>query len=95
MPDLSLTDLVDIASTSGTPKMTKVRNIKTRPDYSPAMDFYRPFREHIIEIHRHALAKGELNTIVPALTDQKKITIFPPLVDGYRRWWGRKALVWF
>ena len=47
---LSLTDLVDIVSKSGTPKATKVSHVKARPDYEPAHDFYRPLREQIIAI---------------------------------------------
>lgn len=95
MPNISLTDFVEIASTSGTPKMTKVRQVKTRPTYSPAMDFYKPFRDHVTEIHRQGLPKRAFGDVIASLTDQKKISNYPPLVEGYRRWWGRKALVWF
>lgn len=52
MPQLSLTDFVDIVSKSGRPKATKVLQVKERPEYEPAFDFYRPFREHVIETHR-------------------------------------------
>lgn len=95
MPDLSLTDLVDVSASSGTPKMTKVRQIKNRPAYDPKIDFYRPFRERILAIHQEGLPKSELSDIVPSLTDPKKVTNYPSLVDGYRQWWGRKSLTWF
>ena len=45
MIKISLTDFVDIASKSGTPKATKVAQVKARPDYEPKFDFYRPIRE--------------------------------------------------
>jgi hypothetical protein len=95
MPELSLTDLVDIAATSGTPKMTKVRQIKRRPPYSPAMDFYRLFRERLIEIHRLGLNRRDLFSILSSSLDQKKHSNYQGLIDGYRRWWGRKNLSWF
>lgn len=95
MPDISLTDLVDIAAASGTPKMTKVRQIKRRPPYSPAMDFYRPFRERLIEIHRTGLSRRELVSVLSSSLDQKKQANYQGLIEGYRRWWGRKILDWF
>jgi len=95
MADLSLTDFVDIVSASGTPKLTKVRQVKHRPDYSPATDFYRPFREHVVEIHSLGRPRTELDALLSTLTDKKKMVNYPSLVDGYSRWWGRKSLSWF
>jgi hypothetical protein len=42
---VSLTDFVDIVSKSGTPKATKVAQVKKRGRYEPAVDFYKPLRE--------------------------------------------------
>jgi hypothetical protein len=52
MIKISLTDFVDIASKSGTPKATKVAQVKARPDYDARFDFYKPIRDQITEIHR-------------------------------------------
>ena len=49
MPQISLTDFVDIVSTSGTPKATKVKQVKYRPAYNPAIDFYKRIRDDIVE----------------------------------------------
>lgn len=95
MPNLSFTDLVDIASTTGTPRITKVKNIKNRPEYSPAFDFYLPFRKHVIDIHKHSYERAQISQIIGELGDQKKVNNYPGLVDGYKRWWGKKQLVWF
>jgi len=73
MPEISLTDLVDILSTSGTPKLTKVKRIKQRGPYSPAKDFYKPFREHIISIHRENGSKEDLEGLLLKVTDAKKL----------------------
>jgi hypothetical protein len=95
MPRLSLTDLVDIVVSSGTPKANRVRAIKNRPDYSPAIDFYKPLRDHIEQAHRQGKGKAHLKTLLASVTDKKKLTAYPPLIEGHRKWWGNKNLVWF
>lgn len=95
MPQISLTDFVDIVAKSGRPKATKVRQVKERPDYEPALDFYKPLREHLAELHRSGGKKAEVSDVMVMLTDPKKIKNYPALVDGYKKWWGRKELSWF
>jgi hypothetical protein len=92
---LSLTDFVDIVSTSGTPKATKVRQIKNRPDYDPRTDFYKRIREGIIETHQTGQRKSNLDGTLEGLTDHKKKTAYPQIVEQYKKWWGRKSLIWF
>lgn len=95
MPRLSLTDFVDVVSTSGLPKSTKLSQIKHRETYHPAFDFYKPLRDYIVDIHRLNQSKTALSGILARLTDQKKIDAYPSLVNAYRSWWGRKTLTWF
>lgn len=95
MPSMSLTDLVDVVSKAGTPKATKVAEIKNRKPYRPATDFYKPFRDGLVEIHKDGKDKEALLDLQNYLTDPKKITNYPEAIDGYRKWWGKKSLVWF
>jgi len=95
MPQISLTDLVDIVSKSGTPKAAKVAQVKARPAYEPAFDFYKPFRDRIIDIHRDGEQKSALNVFMASVTDAKKRTNYPSVVNGYKKWWGQKSLKWF
>ncbi|RQV96825.1 hypothetical protein EH221_04385 [bacterium] len=95
MPQLSLTDFVDIVSTSGIPKATKVRQIKNRLEYRPEFDFYKIIREQIIDIHKHRQPKNALENLTDKLKDPKKKRIYKDIVNGYIRWWGRKTLLWF
>jgi len=95
MPSLSLTDLVDIVSASGTPKATKVRRIKHRPPYNPAADFYKRIRDSIIEAHQQGEGRSVLGQTLNGLTDAKKMKAYPHILSGYRKWWGQKELVWF
>ena len=94
MARISLTDFVEVVSKSGTPKASKVAELKNRPKYDPATDFYRPLREHIVEIHRRGGAKADLKSILSQVTDYKKISNYPGVVNGYRKWWGNKVLEW-
>jgi hypothetical protein len=92
---LSLTDFVDIVSTSGTPKATKVHQIKHRPAYNPMTDFYKRIREGIIETHQTGKGKANIDVTIKGLTDPKKRAAYPYIATQYKKWWGRKSLVWF
>jgi len=94
MFQISLTDFVDIVSASGTPKATKVRQIRRRPAYNPAFDFYRPLRESIIESHQLENGKTSIDNVMKTLSDQKR-RVYPHIINGYKRWKGRKSFVWF
>jgi len=94
MPHMSLTDFVDVVSKSGTPKGTKVADLKNRPPYNPAFDFYRAVRDHIVKVHENGSSKAALNAVLGEITDRKKTTAYPEIVAGYRKWWGNKTLVW-
>ena len=79
MPDISLTDFVDFVIKSGTPKLTKVRAIKNRPEYEPAIDYWRQLREGIKDFHRVGGAdKSALDDIVDSLHNTKKIIRYRP-----------------
>jgi hypothetical protein len=95
MPRISLTDLVDVVSKSGTPKSTKVTQIKHRPPYSPATDFYKPLRDEISQIHASGLPKSALTKFGSSLSDPKKVANYPDAITGYQTWWGRKSITWF
>lgn len=95
MPRLSLTDFVDIVSASGTPKATKVRQVKERPGYEPAFDYYKQLRDGLVECHQAGEAKGQLDYHVGEVRNPKKVDNYTAVLAGYRRWWGRKSLEWF
>lgn len=95
VPRITLTDLVDIVSTSGTSKATKVASVKRRPPYDPRFDFYKPFREHLIALHTSGGPKEQVGRVLDGLTDSKKKAAYPELVKGYITWWGRKRMQWF
>lgn len=95
MPEISLTDFVDFTSASGTSKLTKLKQFKSRPEYEPAFDFYKKAREGIIACHQAGDPKSKLDSHIGNVTDPKKIDHFSAIIQGYKRWWGRKNLNWF
>lgn len=93
--EISLTDFIDFVSKSGTPKLTKVKTIKYRPEYHPSSDFYKAFREKLIAIHKMDKNKASLDTILNELTDEKKKANYPAAIKGYKKFWGSKKIKWF
>jgi hypothetical protein len=75
MPQLSLTDFVDIVSRSGIQKANKVKQIKQRPEYEPSADFYRRIREDIITLHKKNKTVDFLDKTLINLTDPKKAKV--------------------
>lgn len=94
---VNLFDFVQFASKSGGPKLTKAREIKKSAviPYDPKKDFYKPLRDHMIETHTKGLPKGNLDKLLPALQDIKKIKNYPAVIDAYKKWWGSRQLTWF
>lgn len=95
MPKISLTDFVDVVARSGSPKITKISQIKNRPEYSPQADFYKAVRECIVQMHEKGLPKSHLVNMLGKLKDAKKITNYPDIASGYVKWLGKKELTWF
>lgn len=93
--EISLTDFVDFVCKTGSSKMTKVKQVKERDDYSPATDFYKGLREGIIENHQSDGDKKGLKQILERIKDGKKITHYGEAVKGYEKFWGRKTIKWF
>lgn len=95
MVQISLTDFVDFASKSGTPKQTKVKQIKERDPYSPAKDFWKPLREKIIEMHQNGEDKSSLNDIIHQSLHKTKLKNYPAAIKGYQKFLGKKEVEWF
>jgi len=97
MEPISLTSFVDFVSAAGPPKLTVVRRTKKQMEdgYGPEKDFYKRIREAIIEMHRAGDTIAHVSGVLPGLTDKKKIDNYPQLVEGYKKWRGRKGTTWF
>jgi len=95
MLKITLSDAVDVISKSGSPKATKVSQIKNRQPYHPAIDYYRTLRLSLAEIHSNGRDRRAVDAILPAITDPKKLDNYHAAIEGYKKWWGRKNVGWF
>lgn len=94
MPRITLTDLIEVVTKAGSPKATKVSQLKSRQAYDPATDFYKPLREGLVMLHKKGGSKGDLVNLAKGLSDTKKAANYPQMVMGYKKWWGNKILEW-
>lgn len=94
IPTLSLTDLVDIIMRSGVQKLTKVSQVKTRPDYEPAFDYYKQLREAIVESHQNGIGKKQFQIIAGSSATGNKRSNYATAINGYVKWWGNKSFTW-
>jgi len=96
MHAISMTDFADFVVKAGTPKLTKVRQVKQRGKYDPAADFWRTLREAIIEYHRtNSGRRGDLDKVATGLTDKKKVKRYPAVISSYKKFLGKKTCRWF
>lgn len=97
MIGISLTEFVDFVSRAGTPKLTLVRGAKQRHavGYSVQTDFYKPLRDRILQMHKQNLPRTHLDDLLDVLTDRKKQVAYPPLIQGYKKFLGKKDVKWF
>ena len=97
MPRISLTRLIDFVSKPGGPKQTSAAQTKRQlaEGYDPATDFYKIFREAVIEAHRDGLGKAHITSAASRVQDTKRRASYPDLAKAYNAWWGKKQLTWF
>ena len=73
MDSVSLTYFLDFVSKAGSPKLTVVRDFKTKDPYDPRTDYWKKLRDAIIEFHRTGKTdKNWLDGVLHGLTDKKK-----------------------
>lgn len=93
---ISLTDFVDFTLLSGPTKVTKVKEIKHRDPYEPAVDLWRPMRDGIIELHKHGKVDREgLDAITGTQTHDLKLRHYPLAAAGYMKFLGRRPQDYF
>lgn len=61
--------------------------------YDPRRDYWRKLRDAIVDMHENARDKSVLDQVLQGL-DSKKDIHYRTCVASYKRWVGRKSLVW-
>ncbi|MCB9742518.1 MAG: hypothetical protein H6740_07965 [Alphaproteobacteria bacterium] len=93
MPEISLTDFVDFVTRNGTPRLTKVRQIRRRGDYQPIHDFWRDMRGALVEHHRLDEDADALDAVLEDVRPGQ-VELYKSAIQGYRRFLGRKHVQW-
>lgn len=94
MDAVLLTTFIDFVCRSGTPKMTVVKEWKSRDAYDPAHDYYKRLREGIIAVHEDGKPLSSLDGICAAASESKR-TNYVAMVEAYKKWNKRKTIGWF
>lgn len=92
MPTISLTDFVDFVIKTGPAKLTKVKQLVGRGDYDPRFDFWKGLRDGIQDSHQ---GRRSLDTILPGLTDPKKVRRYTEAIRCYKKYLNRNEPTWF
>lgn len=89
---ISLTDFVEFVIRVGAARLTTLRDIKRRPAYSPAVDFWKPLREAIVES-----AKGgtSVDEVLDEVKDPKKLRRYQLALKAYKKWTKKNRFEWF
>jgi hypothetical protein len=73
----------------------QILKIKKRPPYHPAFDFYKPLRDHIIDLHQNNRSKSDFLHTKDMTSDNKKWKTYEILITKYKEFWGAKKTNWF
>lgn len=92
---ITLTDFVDFLGKNGPAQLTKVRQIKTRPDYHPNQDHYKYLRDGICRFHSegHPDKNAFFRNLIDNSGAPKKRESFTALAEEYKKFLGRKVIV--
>ncbi len=94
MESISLSYFVDFVLTSGTGKLTSVKQLKQGRD-ERFSDFYRPVREALVDMHTKGLDTIVLDDLLASLVDPRERRIFPKVVNGYKKFLRQGKMTWF
>src|SRR5258708_40102907 len=95
MPNIPLTEFIDFVVSTGTPRLTKVRQAKCKGDYDPRFDYWKQLREAIVAFHdpNNLIDKNQyFRTFLAGLDNDGKRTTYTPVANNYKRFLGRKNI---
>lgn len=97
MPEITLTEFIDIVAASGSAKYNAVKKAKKlrMGGYDPQFDFWKPMRECIVGTHTNGLSKANISSLHQGMSDKNKLSTYPDVENGYVKWWGQKQITTF
>ena len=91
--NISLTDFIDFAISSGAKRITKVRELMNRGTYGPEKDFYRHLRDGLADWHRAGGTLADLHALAQH-PNPDKAAVYATMVQGYAKFIGRRTCEW-
>ncbi len=94
---ISLTQFLNFATKPPEQQLTVVREIRKQhaEGYDVPPDLYKQFREAVVQMHKNGKSKDFLDGIAARQTEPSRMKHYPPLVQGYKKFLGRKTTGWF
>ena len=78
---LSLTVFADFALLTGAPRLTAVRARREVP-----FDLHVDLKTAIVEVLRDGRPLDDLDAVMVSATDERAKRLWPPLIEGFKRW---------
>jgi len=91
---VSQSDLLDFAMSTGVAQQNKVRLVKYRPEYDPKNDYWKRLRDRIAKMHRQEEPLAVLDDLCAMVPESKKAN-YKKAVTVYKRFLRGKAIDWF
>ncbi|MFT6054994.1 MAG: hypothetical protein ACJASP_001891 [Roseivirga sp.] len=91
---ISATDIVDFAHRRGVTKVTKVKNVFEREDYSPSKDFYFRLRRKLISNLKEGKGIEDLLSFIENESDNRKKPHFLQIINGFIKFLKKKQVSW-
>lgn len=95
MPRIFMKEFSGIAISSGTKKITKIRQEKNKPAYHPSQDYYKQIREAIISAHAKNLGVSHVSKTADECANLKRKVNYQLIARKYIEWLGQKKAKWF
>lgn len=84
----SMSNFIDFVLADGVKRVSTLADFR-RTKESIVVDFYKPIREVIVEIHRRSQDPAQaFDALMARTTDARAARIFPVVASGYLRWLG-------
>jgi hypothetical protein len=94
MESVQLPSFLDFVLNAGTGRVSLIKQLKAGHD-ARAVDFYKPVREAIVDMHERGVGTDALDALVVSLADPRERRIFPKVVHGYKKFLRQGKMTWF
>src|SRR5215217_250947 len=74
-------------------KVGSVSDLKNRPEYDPAIDWYKRLRDFIPRNHRRNGTKADIDRFLDGVTGRKEAS-YEARAEAYKEWWGPRHIRW-